>query len=129
VQIKQYRSDLQQEMSGKLANVASHVSEKILSFRNLIGMLKANVRTELQHVHTDQANTMKQILERLSTVSRSLLALSLPFCILPYCQCRRWHSKCIKISIQNLPVELARATFYALHVPTCGITDQDLWHM
>jgi hypothetical protein len=66
---------MQQEMKEKLANVSSLVSDKILTFRNVISMLKTDVRTELQHVHTDQANTIKRTLDRLSTVSKCLLAL------------------------------------------------------
>ena len=68
-QIKQHRSDMQQEVKEKLANVSTLVSDNISTFRNLMSMLKTDVRTEMQHVYNDQANTIKSTLERLVSTS------------------------------------------------------------
>lgn len=78
LQIKQYRTDMQQEMKEKLYDVSSLVSDKIATFRSLMTMLKTDVKNELTNVHNDQAHTMKRTLERierLGTVSASCLYL------------------------------------------------------
>lgn len=68
LQIKTAQVDMEQLQSGKLAQLAGAVAAKISGYRNTLSMLKTEVRTQLQHVHEDQANAIKRALYRIQTV-------------------------------------------------------------
>jgi hypothetical protein len=68
LQMKENRADMQQEVKERLASVAAVVSKKLAGFKSLLNMLRTDVHTQLQHVHADQANTIKRTLYRLETV-------------------------------------------------------------
>eukprot|EP00892_Ulva_mutabilis_P007660 jgi/Ulvmu1/5266/UM022_0060.1 len=67
--VKAAQSDMQQAQKEKLAQLAGAVSAKIAGYRDLLGILKVDVRTQLQHVHHDQANTIKRSLYRIQTAA------------------------------------------------------------
>lgn len=73
LQIKTAQADMEHLQSGKLAQLAGAVAAKISGYRNMLSMLKTEVRSQLQHVHQDQANAIKRALYRIQTVRSDAL--------------------------------------------------------
>lgn len=68
LQVKAAQADMQHMQKEKLAQLAGAVTAKIAGYRDMLGMFKVDVRTQLQHVHEDQSNTIKRSLYRIQTV-------------------------------------------------------------
>ena len=63
---------MEQRQNEKLSQLARAVASKISGYRNMLSMLKTDVRTQLQHVHQDQANAIERSLHRMQTVRSGL---------------------------------------------------------
>lgn len=68
LQVEAAQNDLQETHKEKLVQMAGAIAAKVAGYRDVLGTLKADVRTQLQHVHEDQANTIRRSLYRIQTV-------------------------------------------------------------